>query len=66
MRFEAIFGIWVVPLMIAITVFKGWGTAEQYVARVVNFTEPMFVVVIMAIASTRPVLEFSEPLHRAS
>ncbi|CAA9261763.1 MAG: putative membrane protein [uncultured Chthoniobacterales bacterium] len=53
---EAIFGIWVVPLLIAVTVFRGWPAAEQYVSGAVNFTEPMFVVVIMTIASTRPVL----------
>lgn len=57
---EAIFGIWVVPLLIAITVFRGWQSAEQYVSRSVNFTEPMFVVVIMTIASTRPVLSAAE------
>jgi hypothetical protein len=31
-----------------------------YIGNKVNFTEPMFVVVIMAIAGTRPVLKFSE------
>lgn len=57
---EAIFGIWVVPLLIAITVAKGWPAAERYVSHGVVFTEPMFVVVIMCIASTRPVLRFAE------
>ena len=57
---EAVFGIWVVPLLIAVTVFRGWTSAEQYVSRAVNFTEPMFVVVIMTIASTRPVLSAAE------
>jgi hypothetical protein len=57
---EAIFGIWVVPLLVAITIFKGWATAENYVSHGVVFTEPMFVVVIMCIAATRPVLRFAE------
>ena len=57
---EAIFGIWVVPLLIAVTFWRGWQSAEQYVSRNVNFTEPMFVVVIMTIASTRPVLGAAE------
>ncbi len=57
---EAIFGIWVLPLLLAITIYKGWPAAEQYVSRSVVFTEPMFVVVIMCIASTRPVLRFAE------
>lgn len=57
---EAIFGIWVVPLLVAFTLFKGWPAAEHYLSRGVNFTEPMFVVIIMAISATRPVLRFAE------
>ncbi len=57
---EAIFGIWVVPLLVAITIFKGWPAAENYISHGVIFTEPMFVVVIMCIAATRPVLRFAE------
>lgn len=57
---EAVFGLWVVALIAAITAMHGWGTAVDYIGHRVNFTEPMFVVVIMAIASTRPVLRFAE------
>ncbi len=57
---EAIFGIWVVPLLVAFTFFKGWPTAEHYLSHGVVFTEPMFVVIIMCIAATRPVLRFAE------
>ena len=57
---EAIFGIWVVPLVVAITLEKGWPAAERYISHGVVFTEPMFVVVIMCIAATRPVLRFAE------
>lgn len=57
---EAIFGIWCVPLLLSMLYFFGWGSATYYIDYVVNYTEPMFVVVIMAIASTRPVLKFSE------
>lgn len=57
---EVIFGIWVVPLLIAFTIFKGWPAAEKYVSRGVVFTEPMFVVVIMCISATRPVLRLAE------
>ncbi len=56
---EAIFGIWAIPLVLSAVAVKGWRPVEQYVANV-HFTEPMFVVVIMAIASTRPVLSFAE------
>ncbi len=57
---EAIFGIWCVPLVASILFFYGWGSATFYIDSVVNYTEPMFVVIIMAISSTRPVLKFSE------
>ncbi len=57
---EAVFGIWVLVLAAAIAYFFGWGAVTDYIGHRVNFTEPMFVVVIMAIASTRPVLRFAE------
>ena len=56
---EAVFGIWLIPLTIAIIAMKGLGTAEHYINGV-NFTEPIFVVVIMAIASSKPILFFAE------
>ena len=62
---EAIFGLWVVVLVGALTLMKGWPTVLDYVGHRVNFTEPMFVVVIMAIASTRPVLRVAEQGLRA-
>ena len=61
---EAIFGIWVLPLCIAIFYFKGWGTMINYISHHVDYTEPMFVVIIMTIASTRPVLKFAENCMR--
>jgi len=59
---EAIFGIWAVALGIAITVFYDWSTAIYYIGKKVNYTEPMFVVIIMTLASTRPILKLSELL----
>lgn len=56
---EAVFGLWAVPLLVALTLAKGWSAAESFMHHV-NFTEPMFVVVIMAMAASRPVLEFAE------
>ena len=57
---EAVFGIWVLVLAAAIGYYFGWGTVLDYIGHKVNFTEPMFVVVIMALAGTRPVLRFAE------
>ncbi len=56
---EAVFGIWVIALLGALIYFHGMGEMKSYVSSV-NFTEPLFVFVIMAIASTRPILRFAE------
>jgi hypothetical protein len=57
---EVVFGLWAVVLLVSITLYAGWDTAKHYVNDSVNYTEPLFVVVIMAIASTRPVIHFAE------
>ncbi|GAB4272114.1 MAG: putative Na+/H+ antiporter [Opitutales bacterium] len=57
---EAIFGIWCIPLVISMALFYDWGAVVSYFSSGVNYTEPVFVVIIMAIASTRPVLFFAE------
>ncbi len=66
---EAIFGIWVLALASAVLWFfgiQGDGVSagllelKKYIGKDVNFTEPLFVVVIMAIAATRPVVRFAE------
>lgn len=61
---EAIFGIWVLVLMGAIAGFKDWSTMVHYVSDTVNYIEPMFVVVIMTIAATKPILNFSENIMK--
>ncbi|MFD0895147.1 putative Na+/H+ antiporter [Luteolibacter ambystomatis] len=60
---EAIFGIWVLVLLAAMTWMKGAAAVTGYMMGV-NFTEPLFVVIIMALASTRPVLRFAESCLR--
>lgn len=57
---EAIFGLWIIPLVGAIVWMKGWPAARDYINHEVHFTEPMFVVVIMAIAASRPVMRAAE------
>jgi len=59
---EVVFGLWAVVLLVAIDAYEGWGTARHYLNDTVNYTEPLFVVVIMALASTRPVVGFAEAL----
>ncbi len=57
---EAVFGIWAAALVGTIVMFFDWQTAKSYILYKVNFTEPMFVVVIMTLAATRPILQLSE------
>ncbi|MEO6875426.1 MAG: putative Na+/H+ antiporter [Opitutaceae bacterium] len=59
---EAIFGIWAVVLGVVIVSYKGLDTAINYLGHTVNYTEAVFVVVVMAMAATRPVLSFIEGL----
>jgi len=56
---EVVFGLWVVPLLLALAVVGGPREPERFVAGL-HFTEPVFVVMVMAVASTRPVLLLAE------
>lgn len=62
---EAVFGIWVVVLAGAITWFKGWAAVVDYLSGHVSYTEPLFVVIVMALAATHPVLGLAERCLRA-
>jgi hypothetical protein len=57
---EVVFGLWAVVLLAVIAADLGWGTAVHYVNDIVHYTEPLFVVVIMALAATRPIVVLSE------
>jgi hypothetical protein len=57
---EAVFGIWVVPLVIIMSTMVGHAPMLDYMNHKLNFTEPVFVVLVMAIASTRPILRLAE------
>ena len=59
---EAVFGLWVIALVVAATHYYSWTDFKLYVGNDCQFVEPLFVVVIMAIAASRPVLRISERL----
>ncbi len=59
---EVIFGLWAVVLAAAIAWSYGRSVATHYFNDTVNYTEPMFVFVIMALASTQPVLDLAEDI----
>jgi len=62
---EVVFGLWAVPLMGLIAAFYGWSTVITYIGHDVNFAEAAFVVVIMTLAATRPILKFVESMMAA-
>jgi hypothetical protein len=57
---EVVFGLWVVPLMLAILLFYDWATVVQYLDHGVDLTEAAFVGVMMVLAATRPILRLGE------
>lgn len=57
---EAVFGIWVIPLIIAIVIFFDWRSVIEYIDSEVSFLEAVFVVVVMVIAATRPIVNLAE------
>jgi hypothetical protein len=59
---EAVFGLWVIALLGAIFFFYDWQTSVHYIVYKVNFVEAEFVVVIMTLASTRPILKLTESI----
>ena len=58
---EVVFGLWSVPLMVAIVAVHGLGHRRRTTSTTPSTTpEPLFVVVIMALASTRPIVTLAE------
>lgn len=57
---EAVFGLWALVLSGVIVYFFNWDTMIYYISEKVNYTEPLFVVTIMALAASRPILRFAE------
>ncbi len=57
---EVVFGLWAVVLGLTIILFYDWATFVFYISHKVNFGEAIFVVVIMTLAATRPILQLVE------
>jgi hypothetical protein len=58
---EVVFGLWASILFISLIFLNGQAAAIEYV-ETRNYTEALFVFVIMAIAATRPILEAASRL----
>jgi hypothetical protein len=55
---EAVFGFWAIVLVLFIAAAYGWGASSTYLDSL-QFTEPMFVFVILVIAASRPVMQLA-------
>jgi hypothetical protein len=62
---EAVFGFWAIVLVLFIALAYGWGASSAYLDGL-QFTEPMFVFVIMVIAASRPVMQLTRDSVTAS
>ncbi len=62
---EVVFGFWATVLIVAMAAVLGGDRAIDY-AQSRQFTEPMFVFVVMVIAGSRPVLDAIQALLMAS
>jgi Na+/H+ antiporter NhaD/arsenite permease-like protein len=58
---EAIFGIWALIFIIYYLSLSGPTQAVEYISSI-DYTEPMFVFVIMVMASARPILKLAEAM----
>jgi hypothetical protein len=58
---EVVFGFWALVLAVVMVALLGTYNAVQYIDNR-NYTEPMFVFVVMVIAATRPILQVSMKL----
>jgi hypothetical protein len=57
---EVVFGVWASALFAGIMVFKGsLGQAIAYIEKL-NYAEPKFVMAVMVVAATRPVVALAE------
>ena len=58
---EAVFGMWSAVFLIFLTITGGLHAPVEYLESL-NFTEPGFVFVIMAMAGTRPIIKLAEKI----
>ncbi|QSR85348.1 putative Na+/H+ antiporter [Methylacidimicrobium sp. B4] len=61
---EVVFGLWVIPLFWILVGVQGWSGAIERLGLGRDFAEAIFVVAVMTVASSRPILLFLESLLR--
>ena len=61
---EIVFAFWVFPLFIAMSFYYGTGVALEYI-NTRDFSETLFVVIVLSVASTKPIIHFSQKIIRS-
>lgn len=56
---EIVFGFWAIVFLMGMILSSGLQSASHYLQKL-DFTEPLFVFVIMTICATRPILQLAE------
>ncbi len=61
---EIIFALWLIPLFAGFWIYFGWDGLTAYIDWLTfekrKFVEPVFVVFVMCVSATRPIIQFSE------
>ena len=60
---EAVFGFWAIILIAFMMIYSGHAEAVRYLDQR-DYTEPMFVFVIMVVAASRPIMQFAAAIVR--
>lgn len=57
---EAVFGLWIIPFLIVCNRYYSFEDFKLYLNYDCSFVEPLFVMIVMIIASSRPVFRLAE------
>lgn len=57
---EAVFGIWIIPFLFVCNEYYSFEDFKLYLNYDCSFVEPLFVMIVMIIASSRPVFRLAE------
>ncbi|MCH9627793.1 MAG: hypothetical protein S4CHLAM2_14370 [Chlamydiales bacterium] len=58
---EVVFGIWLVPLLVASTLIRGWDVTLEYV-NTRSYTHALYITVILVVIGSRPIITFAETI----
>jgi len=60
---EIVFAIWAIPLFFFMAAFSGWRVALEYI-NTRDYTEALFVIIVLSIASTKPIIQCTQRIIR--